>query len=379
MALYRHCVSKLVKYGFSGFYSSGTPESLLPARQKLFASRVNVHHGMTTWNRSLCSQRVERQGGHRNGQNNNFYCSIMLVPAAFKGLFTKDEEKELTPEDNLVNHIKRSILLMQNGESEKAERILHLALKMAQDLKHEKGITYVYDTMANLAFENGQHAKAQKLFVEVLRRLITTGLPHDDVIVINISLKIADSFVALGDYKKGEEGFLFCLDSLKKKITMGAQDEDTRVLYSQTLDRYSLFLVQANRATEAVKHINTAVEVAESVFGNLNNKVGAILLADMGVIKTAAGEKDAAALCFEKALSIANREEVDASVAVIMVNRGLALKESGASDEAKHWCQLGLDQALKENNRAIKKAAEECLKVNSKNESDKQRINYAAV
>ncbi|KAJ1519135.1 hypothetical protein ONE63_011255 [Megalurothrips usitatus] len=326
MALYRHCVSKLVKYGFSGFYSSGTPESLLPARQKLFASRVNVHHGMTTWNRSLCSQRVERQGGHRNGQNNNFYCSIMLVPAAFKGLFTKDEEKELTPEDNLVNHIKRSILLMQNGESEKAERILHLALKMAQDLKHEK-----------------------------------------------------DSFVALGDYKKGEEGFLFCLDSLKKKITMGAQDEDTRVLYSQTLDRYSLFLVQANRATEAVKHINTAVEVAESVFGNLNNKVGAILLADMGVIKTAAGEKDAAALCFEKALSIANREEVDASVAVIMVNRGLALKESGASDEAKHWCQLGLDQALKENNRAIKKAAEECLKVNSKNESDKQRINYAAV
>lgn len=72
---------------------------------------------------------------------------------------------------------------------------------MAQDLKHEKGITYVYDTMANLAFEKGEYLKAQRLFVEVLRRLIGGGLPQDDVIVINISLKIADTFVAASDFE----------------------------------------------------------------------------------------------------------------------------------------------------------------------------------
>lgn len=72
---------------------------------------------------------------------------------------------------------------------------------MAQDQKHEKGITYVYDIMANLAFENEEFSKAQKLFVEVLRRLISNGLPQDDIIVINISLKIADTFAALEDYE----------------------------------------------------------------------------------------------------------------------------------------------------------------------------------
>lgn len=70
---------------------------------------------------------------------------------------------------------------------------------MAQDLKHEKGITYVYDTMANLAFENGEYEKAQALFVEVLKRLIGSGLPQDDIIVINISLKIADTFLSMGE------------------------------------------------------------------------------------------------------------------------------------------------------------------------------------
>lgn len=172
---------------------------------------------------------------------------------------------------------------------------------MAQDLKHEKGITYVYDTMANLAFENGEHAKAQSLFVEVLRRLIGSGLPQNDLIVVNISLKIADTYVTSGDNvyvriiivclflldlskfafinfifccRKSEQGFLFCLDTLKKKISDGASDEDTLVLYSQALDRYSLFLLQVKRPNEALKHIEIALETAESVFGDLDNKVG---------------------------------------------------------------------------------------------------------
>ncbi|KAE8746959.1 hypothetical protein FOCC_FOCC006379 [Frankliniella occidentalis] len=263
----------------------------------------------------------------------------------------------------------------QKGEPEKAERLLHIALKMAQDLKHEKGITYVYDTMANLAFENGEYSKAQGLFVEVLRRLIGSGLSQDDMIVVNISLKIADTFVALSDYEKGEQGFLFCIDTLTKKISEGASDEDTSMLLAQSLDRYSLYLLHARRPKEAAKHIEKAVEIAESILGSLDNKIGAILLSDMGVIKTAAGESEVANQCFEKALQIANRDEVDTSVAVIMVNRGIALRDNGIHEEAKHWCELGLQNALKENNKSILKAAQECLKDN-KNEKPR---NYKKV
>ncbi|KAK3907110.1 Tetratricopeptide repeat protein 19-like protein, mitochondrial [Frankliniella fusca] len=297
--------------------------------------------------------------------------SLMFVPAILKGLFSSEEAEEANPETNLVSLIKRSILQMQartitcsKGETEKAERLLHIALKMAQDLKHEKGITYVYDTMANLAFENGEYAKAQGLFVEVLRRLIGSGLPQDDMIVINISLKIADTFVALSEYEKGEQGFLFCIDTLKKKISAGASDEDTLMLLAQALDRYSLYLHHERRPKEAIQHIEKAIEIAESTLGTLDNKVGAILLSDMGVIKTAAGEKEVANQCFEKALDIAKKEEVDTSAAVIMVNRGVALGDYGSHEDAIHWCELGLQRALKENNTLILKAAEECLKAN---------------
>ena len=95
----------------------------------------------------------------------------------------------------------------------------------------------------------------------------------------------------------------------------------------------------------------------------------------MGVIKSAVGDKDSAAQCFEEAIKIAKQEEVDTSTALIMVNRGLALKESGAHEEGMHWCELGLNQALLEKNNTIQRAARDCLSERSKNQpgSYKQR------
>ncbi|XP_034237693.1 tetratricopeptide repeat protein 19 homolog, mitochondrial [Thrips palmi] len=375
MALFRHCLlGKInsIRPSYVPFYSTFIPESAFLTNREALGCLWNKFCGVTNSAVHEVSplKGTHRNGGRRNEKKSYSHLRIMFVPAILKGIFPSDETEELTPEKNLVNHIKRSILLMENGEPQKAERLLHIALKMAQDMKHEKGITYVYDTMANLAFENGEHQKAQALFVEVLKRLIGSGLAQDDIIVINISLKIADTFLTMGDYTKSEQGFLFCLDSLKKKITEGASDEDTLILYTQTLDRYSLFLLHVKRPNEAVKFLELALEMAETVFGNLNNKIGAILLSDMGVIKTSLGEKEEASQCFEKALAIANQEEVDTSAAVIMVNRGLALKESGLSEEARHWCTMGQNLAIKEKNKSILKAAEECLKANSGNRNE---------
>lgn len=188
------------------------------------------------------------------------------------------------------------------------------------------------------------------------------------------------------------------MDALKKKINQGATDEDTLVLYAQTLDRYSLFLHHVKRANEAVKILELALEVAESVFGNLENKVGvsniaylsyiclifsctvfytqlnaflqAILLSDMGVLKLSIGNKEEAAQCFDKALAIAKKEDVDTSAAVVMVNRGIALKESGNQEEGKHWCTMAKSLAIKEKNKSILNVAEGCLKANSSNKNE---------
>ena len=57
-------------------------------------------------------------------------------------------------------------------EFNKAEQLFHLALKTAQEQQNEKGVTYVYDMMANLAYQQEDFIKAEKLFKSVVQRLI---------------------------------------------------------------------------------------------------------------------------------------------------------------------------------------------------------------
>jgi len=75
----------------------------------------------------------------------------------------------------LVKTIKRSILCIQREQYDKAEQMLHLALRMAQDIQSKDGITYVFDLMANLAMEREQFKKAEKIFTDVMKRLFADG------------------------------------------------------------------------------------------------------------------------------------------------------------------------------------------------------------
>jgi len=79
--------------------------------------------------------------------------------------------------------------------------MLHIALKMAQEQQSEEGVTYVYDVMANLAFDNDEYAKAEKLFVHLLQRLLASGMSQDDNKFLHINLKLAKVY----QYSKGPE------------------------------------------------------------------------------------------------------------------------------------------------------------------------------
>lgn len=66
--------------------------------------------------------------------------------------------------------------------------MLHLALRTAQQIQNEDGIVYIFDVMANLAFSLGQFDKAEKLFVDVMQRLLSKGVPETDIKVYKIYL-----------------------------------------------------------------------------------------------------------------------------------------------------------------------------------------------
>ena len=89
--------------------------------------------------------------------------SGVLFGISFGGLasiFDKDEddsgeedEKTKKGKKELIGIIKQGILARNKGDFDHAERMLHIALRMAQDLGHYDAVTYVYDQMANVAFE----------------------------------------------------------------------------------------------------------------------------------------------------------------------------------------------------------------------------------
>lgn len=56
------------------------------------------------------------------------------------------------------------------------------ALRLAQTVQDNAAITYIYDCMANLAYELGDLEKAEKIFVSVCQRLMQyDGAKEDDI------------------------------------------------------------------------------------------------------------------------------------------------------------------------------------------------------
>lgn len=119
------------------------------------------------------------QNQNNTQTNNQSQHNLAFISAGLLSFFFKSDDE--TPEDKLIMNIKRSVLSMQRGEYKKAESMLHLALRMAQDLNHKDGITYIFDLMANLALECEQFSKAKKLFVSVMQRLMQDGYKEDDI------------------------------------------------------------------------------------------------------------------------------------------------------------------------------------------------------
>lgn len=67
------------------------------------------------------------------------------------------------------------------------------ALRLAQTVQDNAAITYIYDCMANLAYELGDLEKAEKIFVSVCQRLMQfDGAKEDDIRVRVIYFKFIE-------------------------------------------------------------------------------------------------------------------------------------------------------------------------------------------
>lgn len=109
-------------------------------------------------------------------QNNIGKCLALSI-LGWLGFVDEDEKKH----SELIMTLKRSVLATQREQYDKAEQLLHIALRLSQQQQNEQGVTYCYDLMANLAMDRLELDKAEKLFVSVLQMLLSKGVKEDDL------------------------------------------------------------------------------------------------------------------------------------------------------------------------------------------------------
>lgn len=110
---------------------------------------------------------------------------LLLALSILKWIgFEEEDEKK---DSELIMTLKRAVLCTQREQYDKAEQMLHLALRIAQQQQNQQGVIYCFDLMANLAFERFDLDKAEKLFVSVLQMLLGSGLEQEDLKVLHHS------------------------------------------------------------------------------------------------------------------------------------------------------------------------------------------------
>ncbi|XP_046736144.1 tetratricopeptide repeat protein 19 homolog, mitochondrial [Diprion similis] len=348
-----------------------TSEKLLFGILKLCGRRIAYNSGSyrpgSSWircagNRNFrrCVPDLETIRQHHNRQKSNHRLQFIVGGnALFFGLFGPDESDDEKIPDYIMT-MKRSIVMIQKGEFKKAEQMLHLALRQAQDLQNHQAVTYIYDLMANLAFDLGEYKKAEALFVSVMQRLISSGTPENNIKILHMSLKMAKIFEHQGDTGKAEDGYTFCLKHLQDKVDQGTEDEDVIILWAMTMDWYARLLLTQSKHDKAFEYFLKAYEVSLKINGEKHEQT-AVLLNDLGTISFMKGDNNGAIDYLTKATEIGKDLPEMEELGSIHVNLGNVFMKKGLYDAAKKSCQEGWRLSKSRKNRESLVEANDCL------------------
>ncbi|KAJ8717904.1 hypothetical protein PYW07_005834 [Mythimna separata] len=265
----------------------------------------------------------------------------------------------MTAEDELVHTIKHCVLFIQKNELEKAEQLLHVALRQAQQIHHQLGITYIYDVMANLALQREQLEKAKNLFVAVTQRIMTDGASEDDPRVIHLSVKLARVTHLQKDYTTAQIGYDWCLEKLKQLFERDPSDNNKQLL-AMAEDWYGRLFLDVDRCEEGLRLMKTSLDRMKEI-PDVEKEHLVVQLNDIGTVCDRLGQTDESIQYFNEAIEMANTLEMD-DLGTMYVNLGRAYMKRQLLDAARKSCGHAWKLGVMSKNKEVKKEAESCIK-----------------
>ncbi|KAF2358745.1 Anaphase-promoting complex subunit 5 [Trinorchestia longiramus] len=356
---------------------------------------VTYQHAVKVQSNCISEQRFRHGHEHQQDPNCGYQSpgrrgfTLCLFGYLFKTFFGEEQQQPASEDSPLILLIKEGIIAFHKGEHEKSETILHLALKMAQDLEDSQSVTYIFDVLANLALQRGEHSKAEQLFKSVLQRHAAAGGDVYGNTFVALSLKLAQCYLARGAVEEAIQGYHYCIAAQKEKIKSDpSSDEDTLVLYAMSLEQYARLLHSIGRYALAREHLQEALGVCVKVNGTRHLQT-AVLKNDIGSLYSLEKRYEEAVSEIEESISIVHGVMTDdaekggddspeagrkiniipdeqkpnalSNLATYHVNLGTVELLRRRREAARQSCQEGVRLARKAADGEVLKEAQECL------------------
>ena len=241
---------------------------------------------------------------------------------------------------SLVTIVKRGILASQEGDLKRAQQILHLGLRQASDMGDQSAVNHIFCLLAEVSLQMEQYGESERLYTEVLKRILSNGEQEDSNAVVDISIKLAHISAVREDFVKAETGFKFCVESQEAKVEkLGAEvDEDTLALYGVSLDRYAQFLASRERLSEAETLYKKGINVANQVLG-VDHEQTLVIQNSLATVLSMQGKFKQAEDILTDIIHLAEKSNSQ-YLSTFLINRGVnkimsGLGKSGESDCAR--------------------------------------------
>ncbi|XP_026746214.1 tetratricopeptide repeat protein 19 homolog, mitochondrial-like [Trichoplusia ni] len=267
-------------------------------------------------------------------------------------------EKKLSAEDELIHTIKHCILFIQKNEYEKAEQLLHVALRQAQQIHHQLGITYIYDVMANLALQREELDKAKQLFIIVTQRIMANGVLEDDPRVVHLSVKLARVSHLKKDYSTAKLGYDWCLEKLYKAVEIDPTDHSKKLL-AMTEDWYGRLYLECEQFEKGLKYMVHSLNRMREV-PDIEKEHLVVQLNDIGTVYDRLGKAGESISYFKEAIDLGKNLDMD--LGTMYVNLGRAYLKSQLLDAARKSCGHAWKLGVMSKNQDVKQEAELCIK-----------------
>eukprot|EP00057_Strongylocentrotus_purpuratus_P031815 XP_785756.4 PREDICTED: tetratricopeptide repeat protein 19, mitochondrial [Strongylocentrotus purpuratus] len=360
----RENCSSLCENGIRNIHS--LPPLLLTERAQSCSRNFGGGFRQVTASFFTASQYNTRQGHRFSGSSHqkstgNFSLALgiggfALCSAGLAFTFWQDDNKE-----TIEKMIARAVIAERENRLGDADTFYHQATVMCEKEKNSQALLYTYDQMANFNMRHGRLMKAENLFKETLKLLLTSGIQKEDPGVVEISLKLSRIYERMGRNDEADVGFKWCIET-SEKLLKDTPDDSTeeshakimnlKSLLGMCLDAYARFLGATNSLAEAERMYSRALEICEGdlkVDGTPHPQT-VVLLNDLATICDMRGHRDDAIEHVQRAVELAEKSSPTV-LPTILCNLASMKMHKGLKDEAREIYKRALALAEKEGDR----------------------------